>query len=110
MNGEDQDQKDRKPEIGNGEPDLRRPDHGDIARTAAPRRREQAERHGQQHGDGEGGDSQRNRHDQTLGDQLGHGRPIGQAGSHIADQKTADPIDIAQDRIGGQAKLRPQRR
>ena len=95
LHGEQQNQQNREPEVGNGDADLRQAHHAHIAQLVVARRRIDTRRDrddgGEQHGD----DGQRNGEGEALQHQIQDRRAVGVAGSHVAGEQSADPVEIA---------------
>jgi hypothetical protein len=92
-----QDQKDGEPEVRNSDPKLRHRHHADITNLVVIGGGVDAGGQGQHYREQHRHDRQRNRQREPLRDQLGHRRAVGIAVTHIADQKPADPVQIAND-------------
>jgi hypothetical protein len=92
---EQQDQKDRKPEIRQRDAHLRQRHHADIAEPVVVGCGVDACRQRQRHRDQHRHDRKRNGQHQPLGDQARDRRAVDIAGAEVADEQALDPLQIA---------------
>ncbi|MPN28280.1 hypothetical protein SDC9_175721 [bioreactor metagenome] len=98
LHREQQDQKNRKPEVGDGNADLGQAHEAHITPAFVVGGRNHSRSNGQHGGDAHGHDGQRHGDRKAFPDQLGHGRAIDVAVAHVAVQKAGYPLPVAHRR------------